>query len=110
MNNNNLRTEVPAWTSALDGVSVVIPAYDEENGIELTVRSLCDVFERARHAGARVIEHPHNVGYGRWLKDGISAAGYANVNGLTESACRIDIFNAANVNVVGTDNYDITGA
>src|SRR6185369_4581442 len=30
--------------------------------------------EVARLAGARVIRHPHNIGYGRSLKDGISAA------------------------------------
>ena len=30
----------------------------------------------ARTAGARVLRHPHNVGYGRSLKDGIGAATY----------------------------------
>lgn len=101
MNDNNVHMETPAWTSALDGVSVVIPAYDEENGIELTVRSLRDVFERAdfknyevvvvddgssdltgaraRDAGARIVVHPHNVGYGRSLKDGIAAAQYDTI-------------------------------
>lgn len=98
MNDNNLHREPRVWISALDGVSVVIPAYDEENGVELTVRSLRNVFEqsgfknyevivvddgssdstgaRARNAGARVVTHPHNVGYGRSLKDGIAAAQY----------------------------------
>lgn len=96
MNDNNLHGEPRDWASILDGVSVVIPAYDEEHGIELTVRSLHGVFEksgfknyevivvddgssdstgaRARKAGARVVTHPHNVGYGRSLKDGIAAA------------------------------------
>lgn len=98
MNDNNLRDTSHGWVSTLDGVSVVIPAYDEENGIELTVRSLHGVFEksgfenyevivvddgssdstgaRARKAGARIVTHPHNVGYGRSLKDGITAAQY----------------------------------
>jgi glycosyltransferase involved in cell wall biosynthesis len=31
---------------------------------------------RAEQAGARVLRHPHNVGYGRSLKDGIAAARY----------------------------------
>lgn len=101
MNDNNLHMETPAWNSTLDGISVVIPAYDEENGIELTVRSLRDVFERAdfknyevvvvddgssdltgaraRDAGARIVVHPHNVGYGRSLKDGIAAARYDTI-------------------------------
>lgn len=101
MNDNSLHGDLRVWASILDGISVVIPAYDEENGIELTVRSLRDVFERAgfrnyevvvvndgssdltgeraRHAGARVFEHPHNVGYGRSLKDGIVAAQYDTI-------------------------------
>jgi glycosyltransferase involved in cell wall biosynthesis len=96
MNDNNVDGDPRVWASVLDGVSVVIPAYDEENGIELTIHSLHGVFKksgfenyevivvddgssdstgaRARQAGARVVTHPHNVGYGRSLKDGIAAA------------------------------------
>lgn len=77
-------------------ISTVIPAYNEGNAIEDTVRSVGQVLselgiqgaefivvddgsaddtsERARRAGAAVVRHPHNLGYGRSLKDGIAAA------------------------------------
>jgi glycosyltransferase involved in cell wall biosynthesis len=96
MNDVSAQAGTTSWTTALAGVSVVIPAYNEENGIGLTVRSIRDVFRRAgfgayeivvvddgssdmtahhaHEAGARVVTHPHNVGYGRSLKDGIAAA------------------------------------
>ncbi len=96
MNDVSVHAGTKSWTTELTGVSVVIPAYNEENGIELTVRSIQDVFQRAgfatyeivvvddgssdltaqhaRQAGACVVTHPHNVGYGRSLKDGITAA------------------------------------
>lgn len=32
--------------------------------------------QEAAEAGARIVRHPHNVGYGRALKDGIEAAAY----------------------------------
>lgn len=101
MNDTGQHSETVVWTTALAGVSIVIPAYDEENGIELTVGSIRDVFqqagfenyeiviiddgstdrtaERARSAGARIVRHPHNVGYGRSLKDGIVAARYGTI-------------------------------
>lgn len=96
MSDVSIQTGTTSWTTVLAGVSVVIPAYNEENGIGLTVRSIRDVFQRAgfgvyeivvvddgssdmtahraQEAGARVLMHPHNVGYGRSLKDGIVAA------------------------------------
>lgn len=76
-------------------ISVVIPAYNEENAIADTIQEIRNVFKnmsldlslyeiiivndgstdqtpvRAEATGARVINHPHNVGYGRSLKDGI---------------------------------------
>jgi glycosyltransferase involved in cell wall biosynthesis len=77
-------------------ISVVVPALNERDAIQDTVRRAHAVFEHsgigpyeiivvddgssddtgeiARTAGARVIRHPHNVGYGRSLKDGIIAA------------------------------------
>ena len=101
MNDTGQRSETASWTTALAGVSIVIPAYDEENGIELTMHSIRDVFqqagfenyeiviiddgsadrteERARSAGARIVRHPHNVGYGRSLKDGIVTARYDTI-------------------------------
>jgi glycosyltransferase involved in cell wall biosynthesis len=75
-------------------ISVVIPAYNEQSAIERTIGdvhkalaggppfeiivvddgSSDDTGALAGKAGARVITHPHNVGYGRALKDGIAAA------------------------------------
>jgi glycosyltransferase involved in cell wall biosynthesis len=75
-------------------ISVVIPAYNEQSAIERTIGdvhkalaggppfeiivvddgSSDDTAALAGKAGARVITHPHNVGYGRALKDGIAAA------------------------------------
>jgi glycosyltransferase involved in cell wall biosynthesis len=77
-------------------ISVVIPALNEQDEIGRTIARLQEVmsghgisgFEiivvddgsrdetasRAEVAGARVLRHPHNVGYGRSLKDGIKSA------------------------------------
>jgi len=85
-----------ADTLPVTGFSIVIPAYNEEQGIEATL----DRAHAAALAGgipfeiivvddgstdrtaamaasrARVVRHPHNLGYGRSLKDGISAASH----------------------------------
>jgi glycosyltransferase involved in cell wall biosynthesis len=72
-------------------VSVVIPAYDEEDGIAAVVSELrsCAAWrevlvvddgsrdrtaERAAAAGARVVRHPYNKGNGAAVKTGIRAA------------------------------------
>ncbi|HEY7412479.1 MAG TPA: glycosyltransferase family 2 protein [Vicinamibacteria bacterium] len=81
-------------------ITVVIPAYNEEEGVAATVEGLGRVLSeagiaaevvvvddgstdatgaRAAAAGARVVRHPHNVGYGRALKDGILAAQHDTV-------------------------------
>jgi len=77
-------------------ISIVIPAYNEEPAIGRTladIRSAVAPFDSAElivvddgstdrtaslavEAGARVISHPHNIGYGRSLKDGINAASH----------------------------------
>lgn len=79
-------------------ISVVIPALNEESAIGATVANVSQVLvaaslvpfeiivvddgssdktgKEAAEAGARVVRHPHNVGYGRSLKDGIQAATY----------------------------------
>jgi len=76
--------------------SIIIPAYNEEQVIVNTMQTCQDVLQKignnkseiiiiddgsndrtnefAHNAGCRVIVHPHNIGYGRSLKDGISAA------------------------------------
>ena len=79
------------------GVSVVIPAHNEEEGIGSTVREIRAVMEAlgrpyellvvddgssdatahlAREAGARVIPLPRNLGYGGALKAGIARAAH----------------------------------
>lgn len=79
-------------------ISIIIPALNERDAISSTVDRVKRVLESAglqpyeivvvddgsvdgtgdlaRAAGARVITHPHNVGYGRSLKDGIISASY----------------------------------
>ncbi len=79
-------------------ISIVIPALNEERGIGATVTDIAGVltaaglmpFEiividdgstdgtgnAAAKAGARIIRHPHNIGYGRSLKKGIEEATY----------------------------------
>jgi len=77
-------------------ISIVIPAYNEESVIVETINR-CNVIlkkigdeksevivvddsskdktcELAKEAGAKVVSHPHNIGYGRSLKDGIKSA------------------------------------
>jgi glycosyltransferase involved in cell wall biosynthesis len=82
------------------GVSLVIPAYNEEASIAAVVKKASDVLaecagpfeiivvndgstdrtgELAVAAGARVVSHPYNRGYGNSLKSGISAARHENV-------------------------------
>lgn len=82
-------------------LSLVIPAYNEEQAIAETVRTARSVMEaanllpceivvvddgsqdqtaaRAREAGAKVVSHVQNFGYGRSLKDGIAAAQYDTI-------------------------------
>ena len=79
-------------------ISIVIPALNEERGIGATVTNIAGVLTAAKlvpfeivvvddgstdgtakaatEAGARIVRHPHNVGYGRSLKKGIDAATY----------------------------------
>jgi len=81
-------------------ISIVIPAYNEGGAIAATIaacRSVLDGVEPggevivvddgsadntadiAAAAGARVLRHPHNLGYGRSLKDGIAAANHDTI-------------------------------
>jgi polyisoprenyl-phosphate glycosyltransferase len=82
-------------------ISVIIPALNECNaivetigrvkaaltGAQLTPYEIVVVDDGsndgtgrlAEEAGARVLRHPHNIGYGRSLKDGIMAATYDTI-------------------------------
>lgn len=82
-------------------ISIVIPAYCEEDAIEKTIHQIQIVCQEnhilnpeiiivddgstdltaqiARKCGANVIHHPHNIGYGRSLKDGILKAQYDTI-------------------------------
>ena len=82
------------------GVSIVVPAYNEAQGIELTLGQIMDTLQKmeqpgeiivvddgsddetgnvARAAGAKVVRHPINSGYGRSLITGIEIANYDTV-------------------------------
>ncbi|MEI6559138.1 MAG: glycosyltransferase family 2 protein [Rhodospirillaceae bacterium] len=83
------------------GVSIVIPAFNEAPAIAETVTTALRILKShgvgacevvvvddgsddgtaaiAEGAGARVIRHPHNIGYGRSLKDGITAAAHDTI-------------------------------
>jgi polyisoprenyl-phosphate glycosyltransferase len=82
------------------GVSLIIPAYNEAVSIQKVVADAGDVLTRcetnfevivvddgsedgtgelAQQAGARVVCHPCNRGYGNSLRSGITAAAYENV-------------------------------
>lgn len=77
----------------MSSISVVIPAFNEADAIGRTVTEIASVLSGHTHevivvddgssdatapqaaaAGARVITHPHNLGYGAALKTGIRAA------------------------------------
>lgn len=81
----------------IDAISIVIPAYNEEHGVGPVIAELRDVLSRhgirgeiivvddgstdgtqqaAAQAGARVLRHRSNRGYGAALKTGITAAAY----------------------------------
>jgi glycosyltransferase involved in cell wall biosynthesis len=82
-------------------ISVVIPAYNEQGQIAATVKTAASILEaaglesfqivvvddgstdatatQAGSTGATVVTHVHNLGYGRSLKDGISACKYDTV-------------------------------
>jgi polyisoprenyl-phosphate glycosyltransferase len=82
-------------------ISIVIPALNEAGGIAGTIGALCEMLEGAGiadaeivvvddgssddtgaialSAGASVVRHPHNVGYGQSLKTGILAARHDSI-------------------------------
>jgi polyisoprenyl-phosphate glycosyltransferase len=79
-------------------ISVVIPAYNEAGAVGEAVRQIERALveiehevvvvddgsqdataDEARAAGGRVVQHPHNLGYGAALKTGIQAATYDTI-------------------------------
>jgi glycosyltransferase involved in cell wall biosynthesis len=93
-NSGTKLVEVPNERS-IKRVSIVIPAYNEELAVSQTIHEIQDTFEntdiipeiiivddgskdqtarKAKMAGARVIQHRSNRGYGASLKTGIIAA------------------------------------
>jgi len=84
----------------MNGISAIIPAYNEEGGIGEVLGCLREVLtatgrdheiivvndgstdrtgEIVREAGVTILEHPANRGYGASLKDGIQQAQYDNI-------------------------------
>jgi glycosyltransferase involved in cell wall biosynthesis len=82
------------------GVTVVVPAHNEEEGITSTIQEILDTMHAADHAfevvvvddgstdatarlareaGAKVVELPQNLGYGAALKAGIARAEYETI-------------------------------
>jgi len=80
-----------------DSVSVIVPAFNEEQSVYVVVNKISSVMVnagieheilliddgsqdetavRAESAGAKVIKHPENLGYGESLKTGIRNAAY----------------------------------
>lgn len=80
-----------------DSVSVIVPAFNEEQSVYVVVNKISSVMvsagieheilliddgsqdataARAESAGAKVIKHPENLGYGESLKTGIRNAAY----------------------------------
>lgn len=87
----------PAPSAALSGVSVIIPAFNEEAAVGAQVAAIQDVLAEAgivheiivvddgsddqtaataEQTGVRVLRHSHNRGYGASIKTGIRAARY----------------------------------
>ena len=88
-----------------DGTTIIIPAYDEEEGIGATLDELAGVAPElpqpvevivvddgsrdgtaavAAERGCRVIRNPANAGYGASLKIGVRAASYERI-GITDA-------------------------
>ena len=87
-----------SWAEAVGSLSIVLPAYNEVDNIVESVRSALDVLDAAGASGevvvgddgsrdgtagqaravadrrVRVVEHPHNRGYGAALRTGFRAA------------------------------------
>ena len=82
------------------GISVIVPAYNEENGVGPTLLQVQEILKqaalpfeiivvddgssdatvtRARGLQAKVIQHPINIGYGGALITGISNASYETI-------------------------------
>jgi glycosyltransferase involved in cell wall biosynthesis len=109
-------------------LSVVIPALNESEAIVDTVTRVSKVLTDAKiepfevivvddgsfdntgtlaqEAGATVIRHPHNVGYGRSLKDGIAAARYPAI-AITDADGTYPIEDLPALHAMYAEGYDM---
>lgn len=90
----------PQPSDLLPGISVIIPAFNEEGAVAAQIVSVREVLqqqgleheiivvddgsrdgtaEKAIEAGARVLQKPHNQGYGAAIKTGIVAAAHDTI-------------------------------
>jgi polyisoprenyl-phosphate glycosyltransferase len=95
---NTTKTDVVYLQPSIKAVSVIIPCRNEEQSVQLTVKSVTNVLdpldieyeiivvddsstdktrEEALAAGARVLVHSINMGYGNSIMDGMKIARYS---------------------------------
>ncbi|MBA7489493.1 Undecaprenyl-phosphate 4-deoxy-4-formamido-L-arabinose transferase [subsurface metagenome] len=85
---------------AKESLSIIIPAYNEEKGIDATITKLKvmnkdyeiividdgstdNTYQIAKETGVKIIRHPYNKGYGAALKTGVRAAEFSFTTTLT---------------------------
>lgn len=97
MANNTTQNDIVYLQPPINGVSVIIPCKNEEKSVGLTIRSVADTIKHcnidyeiivvddgstdntrknAKEAGARVLVHNMNMGYGNSIMDGMKIAKY----------------------------------
>ncbi|HLB43352.1 MAG TPA: glycosyltransferase family 2 protein [Gammaproteobacteria bacterium] len=109
-------------------VSVVIPAYNEEDSISDIIYEIKTIFKQAKietfevivvndgstdrtveklkNMDVIVISHPHNIGYGRSLKDGIIAAQYDTIV-ITDADCTYPFKKVPDLLAAYQDGFDM---
>ena len=109
-------------------ISIVIPAFNECKSIQFTIKNLNRVLTDSKltpfeiivvddgssdntgqisiESGAKVIRHPHNIGYGAALKSGILSASYDTIV-ITDSDGTYPIDEIPNLHVKYLEGYDM---